>query len=179
MGLLAMAFAWFALPRDEASTPRRLDLLGFALILPGLALLLHGLVALAHGTDGPLIGLLLSFLLLGGFVVHALRARHGALIDLRLFAGRIFRAAAVTQFLSNAINFGGQLLLPLYFLKVHDSSPGLTGLLLVPMALGMFVSLPVMGRLSERFGARVISGTGAGLALLGTVPFSLAGPGTS
>ena len=36
----------------------------------------------------------------------------------------------MTQFLSNAINFGGQLLLPRYFLQVRGASPGLTGLLL-------------------------------------------------
>ena len=42
----------------------------------------------------------------------------------------------------------------------------------------MFVALPIMGRLSERFGARMISGSGAAIALLGTVPFALAGPQT-
>ena len=183
VGALAVVFAWLVLPRDETTTPRRLDLLGFALISPGLVLLLHGLAALAHGPDGgpngPPYGLILSVLLLAAFAVHAMRARHMALIDLRLFAGRTFQAAAATQFLSNAISFGGQLLLPLYFLKIHGASPALTGLLLAPMALGMFFSLPVMGRLSERFGARMISGSGAGIALIGTLPFALAGPETS
>ena len=173
VGVLAVAFALHALPRDEATTPRRLDLLGFALISPGLALLLHGLAGLAHGTDGPSYGLLLSVVLLVGFVAHSLRAPGAALIDLRLFTGRIFRAAAATQFVSNAINFGGQLLLPLYFLQIRMASPALTGLLLAPMALGMFFALPLMGRLSERFGARAISGSGAGLAMLGTVPFGI------
>ncbi len=36
-----------------------------------------------------------------------------------------------------------------------------------------------MGRLSERFGARAISGTGAALSLIGTIPFALAGADTS
>ncbi|MSP05246.1 MAG: DHA2 family efflux MFS transporter permease subunit [Acetobacteraceae bacterium] len=179
VGVLAIFCAWFVLPRDDVTVPRRLDLLGFLMISPGLALLLHGLAALALGDATAPIGLLLSVILLGGFILHALRARNTALIDLRLFTGRTFRAAAMTQFLSNAINFGGQLLLPLYFLKVRGASPGLTGLLLAPMALGMFFALPVMGRLSERFGARMISGAGAGIALLGTVPFALAGPETS
>jgi MFS family permease len=95
------------------------------------------------------------------------------LIDLRLFAGPVFRAAAATQFLSNAINFGGQLLMPLYFLKLRGTPPGLTGLLLAPMGLGVFFALPVMGRLSERYGARMISGGGALIALVGTLPFAL------
>ena len=49
VGLIAICFAWFALPRDEITTARRLDLIGFAMISPGLALLLQGLVSWAHG----------------------------------------------------------------------------------------------------------------------------------
>jgi EmrB/QacA subfamily drug resistance transporter len=179
VGLLAIAFAWRVLPRDETTLARRLDLLGFLLLSPGLALLLQGLVSLAHGDGGFPVGLPVSLLLLAGFVVHATRRPAAALIDLRLFARRVFRAAAATQFLSNALNFGGQLLMPLYFLNVRGASPGVTGLLVAPTALGMFIALPVMGRLSERFGARAISGSGALVALIGTLPFALAGPDTS
>jgi EmrB/QacA subfamily drug resistance transporter len=176
IGLLAIAFAWRVLPKDEATTPRRLDLAGLLLISPGLALLLESLVSLAH--DNPLAPYTLagSLVLLGGFAAHALRRPATALIDLRLFRGKVFRAAAATQFLSNAINFGGQLLMPLFFLQLRQASPGTTGLLLAPMGLGVFFALPIMGRLSERFGARTVSGAGAAIAFLGTLPFALAGP---
>jgi MFS family permease len=175
VGMAALAFAWKVLPRDEVTTPRRLDIAGFAMVSPGLALLLYGLVSAAHGEPGALPTLIISVILLTGFAFRALRWPSTALIDLRLFAGRTFRAAAATQFLSNAINFGGQLLMPLYFLKLREMSPGLTGLLLAPMALGVFFALPIMGRMSERFGARAISGTGSAIALLGTLPFALGG----
>jgi MFS family permease len=115
-----------------------------------------------------------SAVLLAAFAWHALRRPATALIDLRLFRTQTFRAAAATQFLSNAINFGGQLLMPLYFLKLRGLPPSVTGLLLMPMGLGVFFALPIMGRLSERFGARAISGTGAALSLIGTIPFALA-----
>ena len=178
VGLVAIAFAWMVLPRDEVTTTRRLDLLGFAMISPGLALLLQGLVSLAHGNPEAPFSLLASAALLAAFAWHALRQPATALIDLRLFRGQTFRAAAATQFLSNAINFGGQLLMPLYFLKLRGLPPSLTGLLLMPMGLGVFFALPIMGRLSERFGARAISGTGAALSLIGTLPFAFAGPDT-
>ena len=174
VGVLAICFAWFALPRDEITSSRRLDLLGFAMISPGLALLLQGIVSLAHGESTAALSLLASAGLLAGFAVHARRRPATALIDLRLFRGKIFRAAAGTQFLSNAINFGGQLLLPLWFLEIHGSPPALTGLLLLPMGLGIFLALPVMGRLSERFGARAISSAGAALSLIGTLVFVFA-----
>jgi EmrB/QacA subfamily drug resistance transporter len=178
VGLVAIAFAWMVLPRDEITTARRLDLLGFAMISPGLALLLQGLVSLAHGNPEAPFSLVASLALLLAFGWHARRHPATALIDLRLFRGKTFRAAAATQFLSNAINFGGQLLMPLYFLKLRGLPPSLTGLLLVPMGLGVFFALPIMGRLSERFGARAISGTGAALSLAGTLPFAFAGTDT-
>jgi EmrB/QacA subfamily drug resistance transporter len=174
VGLVAICFAWFALPRDEITSSRRLDLVGFMMISPGLAFLLQGLVALAHGERTAPLSLLASATLLAAFTRHALRHPITALVDLRLFRSPIFRAAAATQFLSNAINFGGQLLLPLWFLNVRAASPSATGLMLFPLGLGIFCGLPIMGRLSERFGARAISGAGAALSLLGTIPFAFA-----
>ena len=178
VGVAAIAFAWMVLPQDEVTTTRRLDLLGFAMVSPGLALLLQGLVSLAHGNQEASFSLAASAVLLMAFAWHALRRPATALIDLRLFGARTFRAAAATQFLSNAINFGGQLLMPLYFLNVRSLPPSMTGLLLMPMGLGVFFALPIMGRLSERFGARAISGTGAALSLIGTIPFVFAGADT-
>jgi EmrB/QacA subfamily drug resistance transporter len=174
VGVLAICFAWFALPRDEATLGRRLDLVGFAMISPGLALLLQGLVTLAHGDVEAVFSLVASIVLLASFTWYALRDPANALIDLRLFRGSVFRAAAATQYLSNAINFGGQLLLPLWFLNVRGESPAITGMMLAPLGLGIFFALPIMGRLSERFGARVISGAGAALSMVGTLPFVFA-----
>ena len=174
VGLLAICFAWFALPRDEITTARRLDLVGFAMVSPGLARRLLGLVSWARGDITAPLSLLASATRLAGFVRHAVRHPVTALIDLRLFRGRVFRAAAATQFLSNAINFGGQLLLPFWFLQVRQATPSATGLMLFPLGLGTFCGLPIMGRLSERFGARAISGGGALLSYIGTLPFAFA-----
>ncbi len=175
VGLIAILFAWRVLPRDAPAAPRRLDLLGLAMISPGLALLMESLVALSHQQPSAPYSLVASLILLGGFVWHALRRPAAALIDLRLFRGRVFRAAAATQFLSNAINFGGQLMMPLFFLNLRGLPPSQTGLMLAPMGLGVFFALPLMGRLSERLGARLTSGSGALIALIGTLPFAVAG----
>ena len=39
-----------------------------------------------------------------------------------------------------------------------------------PLGAGMLCSYPLMGTLTEKFGCRSVSATGAGLALLGTLP---------
>src|SRR5258708_26461372 len=84
VGLIAICFAWFALPRDEITSARRLDLIGFAMISPGLALLLQGLVSLAHGNPMAPLSLIASALLLAGFTRHALPPPPPALLVLML-----------------------------------------------------------------------------------------------
>ena len=178
IGIVAIAFAARVLPKDEGVVARRLDILGLALVSPGLALLLEGFVSLASGGLIAPMSLVLSALLLACYVRHWRRSPGVALIDLGLFHGAVFRASAATQFLSHAVNFGGQLLLPLYFLEARGLTPAETGLMLAPMGLGFFLALPTMSRLSERLGARAISGAGAAFAFAGTLPFALAGPDT-
>jgi EmrB/QacA subfamily drug resistance transporter len=179
IGLLAMALAWRILPSDAHEThPRSFDLLGFLLLSPALAMLLHSLESLGLGVsnrqlDG--IELAASLALLGGFLWHGLRRGKSALIDLRLFRNRTFSAAASTQFLGNGIMLGGQLIFPLYLLMAGGRSPSSAGLLLASTGLGLLCTYPLLGRLTERFGPRRVSSTGALIALVGTLPFAFVG----
>jgi EmrB/QacA subfamily drug resistance transporter len=176
IGILAISLAGWILPRDHRSAQvRNFDLPGFLLLSPGLVLLLYSLESLSASSSGDLLdlsALALSIGLLICFAVYAKGRAGGALIDLRLFRNATFAAAAVTQFLSNAVSIGGQMLLPLYLLSVPKISPTETGLLLAPAGLGMLCSYPSMGPLTERYGARRISATGACVALVGTLPFA-------
>ena len=177
IGLLAMLLAIRILPQDVSEGQTRpFDLVGFLLLPPGLVLLLHSLERLSMSASESSMGeLLLAIVLLSGFARHARRLGPAALVDLGLFRRRTFSAAASVQFLSNAVSFGGQMLLPLYLLEVLHKSPGSTGLLLVPAGLGALCSYPLMGTLTERFGLRAVSFSGAALAFLGTLPFALGG----
>jgi EmrB/QacA subfamily drug resistance transporter len=177
IGVIATVLAAWILPSDAHETERRtFDLTGFLLLSPGLVLLLYSLETLggrrARGTE---IELAAAFVLLAAFLRHGIRRGRAALIDVQLFRHPTFSAAASTQFLTNALSYGGQLLLPLYLLTVRSQSPSSTGLLLAPVGLGMMCSFPMMGTLTERFGPRVVSSTGAVVALLGTLPFALFG----
>lgn len=178
IGVLATFLAWRILPRDsEETNPRAFDTVGFLLLSPALALLLHSLERLSAAPKGWFgeAELAASLVLLGAFLVHGKRRGRAALIDLSLFRSRTFSAAASTQFLSNCVSFGGQMLLPLYLLMVAGKSPAGAGILLAPIGLGMLCTLPLMGSLTERFGPRRVSSGGAFVALLGTLPFALFG----
>jgi EmrB/QacA subfamily drug resistance transporter len=180
VGVLAIILAAWLLPADSHETRSRpLDLLGFLLLSPGLALLMHATERLSAGPMklGSHLEWLAALALIAGFVLHGRRLGPLALVDLRLFRHRRFSASALTQFLTNGIAFGGQMLLPLYLLLVRRVTPTQAGLLMAPAGLGMLCVMPVVGRLVERFGSRRVAVVGAVVALLGTLPFALGGLG--
>jgi len=116
-----------------------------------------GLVSWAHGDATAPLSLLVSLLLLAAFIWHALRHPATALIDPRLFRGPVFRAAASTQFLSNALNFGARCCCRCGSRRcarrrrAHRPDAFSDG-------AGSVLRTADHGRLSERFGARTISG---------------------
>jgi EmrB/QacA subfamily drug resistance transporter len=170
VGVLAIVLAVLFLPNDREETRQRnLDLVGFALLSPGLVLFLYGSDHMGERIGQ--ITLALSVVLLAMFFKAAVRKGDRALIDLRLFRGKTFAAATVTQFMSNGISFAGQMLIPIYLIRACGRSPSATGWLLAPLGLGMICSYPWMGALTQRFGIRKVSAGGAFLALVGTLPF--------
>ncbi|MBE1160920.1 DHA2 family efflux MFS transporter permease subunit [Dyella acidiphila] len=168
-GVLAIVLAslFLASDRDDIR-PRQLDWLGLLLLSPALAIFLFGSDHLGQAS-GPL-AMLAAAVLLGLFFWNARRKGDHALIDLRLFKGKVFSAAAVTQFLSNGALFAGQMLIPIYLIRACGRSPGEMGWLLAPLGLGMLCTYPLMGALTQRLGIRKVSAGGALLALAGTLP---------
>jgi DHA2 family lincomycin resistance protein-like MFS transporter len=78
-----------------------------------------------------------------------------ALLDLRTFRHRIFTTASALMMLMMVMLLGTIVLLPIYMQDVQRLTPLATGLLLLPGGLLMGLLGPVVGRLYDRFGARV------------------------
>ena len=170
IGLLAILMAAIFLPDDRAEArPRDLDWVGFALLSPGLALFLYG----AHRIDAVegRVAFSVSLAFLAAFFWTANRKPDRALIDLRLFKGRVFPASAMTQFLNNGVSFAGQMLIPVFLIGGFGRSPGEMGWMLAPMGMGMLCSYPMMGAMTKRFGIRRVSASGSFVGMLGTLPF--------
>lgn len=168
IGALGVGLAALILPDDrEERQPRDFDLTGFVLLSPGLVLFLYSTDHLT-GAAG-LAALIGSVILLSAFVRRAMVKGASALVDLRLFRRREFSAAVIIQFFSNGINFSGQMLVPLFLMQACRLSPSEAGMLLSPLGIGLLCSYPLVGLLTERFGARAISASGAVVALTGTL----------
>jgi EmrB/QacA subfamily drug resistance transporter len=167
--LAGIVMAALFLPDDTGERrARAFDGRGFVLLSPGLVLFLYGSDHLQQTTGRVLLGA--AALLLGLFVRHGIKKGEGALLDLELFQRKVFATAASTQFLSNGVSYAAQMLVPFYLISVCGKSPSETGLMLAPLGLGMVCIYPLMGKLTQRFGIRWVSASGAALALVGLAP---------
>jgi MFS family permease len=170
VGALAFALALRLLPPDRDQTQSQVfDWAGLALLSPGLVLFLY---AMDHmGERAGLAALAAAAMMLGMFIRSATRKGDRALLDLRLFKGRTFATAAAAQFLSNGVSFSGQMLIPIFLIRVCGRTAAEMGWLMAPLGLGMLCTYPSMGALTRHFGIRRLSAGGALLALVGTLPF--------
>ena len=109
--------------------------------------------------------------LIAVFVWHAARKGNAALIDLRLFGNSVFSTSAATQFLSNGVFYARQFLVPLFLITGCALTANRAGWLMAALGVGMLGSFPLVGTLTDRFGCRAVSAGGAGLALVGVLPF--------
>lgn len=176
LGLLGAYLAHTRLPAGETASRTRLDVVGLALLSPGIALLTYGVSALgrAHGALGPRVYLPLAaaLVLVTAFALDARRRPRTALLDLTLFRHRAVGAALVTYLLASFGSFGAQLVLPLYYQQVRGESPARAGLLIAPQGLGMLLTLPQVGRLTDRFDHGKLVIAGVLTTLLGTYAFT-------
>lgn len=179
----ALLLARRIMPPDARSDPGPLDVRGLALLAPALVALSYGLHRMTVGTgltDGTALGSLgLGVTALVAFAVHALRSTAlSPVLDLRLFGHRALAAAATLNFMSRMTIFGATLLIPLYYQVVRGEPALVAGLLLAPQSLGTMLALPLVGRLTDRVGARPVVLAGVAVTALGALAYTRLGAHT-
>ncbi|MEN3308373.1 MAG: hypothetical protein V7603_4575 [Micromonosporaceae bacterium] len=181
--LAALAASWRIMPTARAAGRSRLDALGLLLLSPAFAAIVYGLAeAGQHGGFADrraVVPLAAGAALLVAFVLRALRMAGPPLIDLRLFRRRGFASATAVAFLAGTVLFGAMGALPLYFQQVRGFTALHTGLLMVPMGVGMGISLVAAGRLSDRLAPRPIALVGLALSALASLVYTQLGAHTS
>ncbi|AXI81474.1 MDR family MFS transporter [Peterkaempfera bronchialis] len=174
LGALALLVVTATLHLPKVRSTARIDYLGAVLLTVGITSLV--LITTWGGqqydwTSGQILGLgALALLSLVGFV-WAERHAEEPMLPLGLFSNRNFTLVSVIGFLVGFTMFGSVTFLPLYQQSVQGASATNSGLLLMPMMLGMLVVSLVVGQAVTRTGRyRIfpILGTGvmAGGALL-------------
>jgi EmrB/QacA subfamily drug resistance transporter len=182
IGAIALALAWRMLPKTDSGAAGRLDVVGLGLLSGGSTAVVYGLSELAThpSVTAPTVlwPIVAGLALCAVFCWHALRIER-PLLDIRLYANRVFAAASLTTFALGASLFGAMILVPLYYQEVRHESVIVTGLLVGPQGLGMLLVMPLVGRLTERFGGGRISIVGVLILCVGTIPLAFVGASTS
>ncbi|MFO7317837.1 MAG: DHA2 family efflux MFS transporter permease subunit [Bacilli bacterium] len=112
------------------------------------------------------------------YLVYAWKKNDQALIPLSLFKSKNFSASFVSLFLAGFATNGPMLLLPMFFQNVKGLSVIESALWLVPQGIGMLVARPLVGKLTDQFGARLVVLPSIVISLLGTLPFVYFDSGT-
>jgi EmrB/QacA subfamily drug resistance transporter len=187
IGVAAFLLAVRILPADPGPAQRtrtRLDVTGLALLGPGVAAIVLALSRTADRGRAAswevLVPLAVGAVLLAGYVIHARRVRRTPpLVDLRMFARRSFTASVTVMALVGLATFASLFILPLYYQQVRGHDAATAGLLLAPLGVGAAISMPLSGRLSDRYGSRGLALAGAVVAALSAVAFTQIGAQTN
>jgi EmrB/QacA subfamily drug resistance transporter len=181
IGIVAIALAVIVLPRDRPQPAHKLDWLGMALLSPGLTALIYGLAESSSGGFGATkswLPILAGGALIAAFLAHSWRAE-APLIDVKTFTHTRAGAAAGTFMLFAIAFFGSLLLIPLYYQTVRGASALQSGLLLAPQGVGAMITMPLAGRLTDRYGPTRWPACGIPLLVIGIAPFAFVTATTS
>jgi EmrB/QacA subfamily drug resistance transporter len=155
VGIAALAVTASALRLSYTRLQHRVDYLGAALLVAGVSCLLlattWGGTQYAWGSP-TIVGLVVAaVVLLAAFVVQESRASEPVL-PLRLFRERVFSVGAALSGITGLAMFGAIAFLPLYLQVVQGASATNSGLLMLPLVIGLLGSAVVSGRMISRSG---------------------------
>ena len=160
--VVALAAGAYLLPKSKDPSHPRLDLVGAGLSIIGLMSLVYGII------EGPTEGwtstkILTAFgiaiVVLAAFAWWELKSSH-PMLNLSVFDNPRFSAASLGLMLIFFAMFGATFLLTQYLQDIMGFSALKAGAALLPWAGIMLVLAPLSARLAERFGTKLVMGTG-------------------
>jgi EmrB/QacA subfamily drug resistance transporter len=174
-GLVSGIAAIYLLPLPRRIEPRQFDWIGLGWLSLATVVLVEGVASLQHSgllspwTLGQL-GLALVSVLL--FLRHALRL-DAPLINPRLFGERTFAMGSIVSFSYGFGLYASTYLVPVFLQNVLSYQAAAAGMALLPSGIALVLTLPLAGRLADRFAAKHV--TIAGLLAFGAsfVAFAL------
>jgi EmrB/QacA subfamily drug resistance transporter len=176
IGALGLAWGMYFIPSGRGQeTAERFDYRGAAAFMLGLVALL---LALNQGHEWgwasrPILLLFAaSAALLIWFVLLELRTRQ-PMLDLSLFANRVFSAATAAAIFNYICMYTIAFLMPFYLIQGRGLNSARAGLLLTVQPLVMAVAAPISGTISDRIRSSLPSSIGMAILAGGSLFMSL------
>ncbi len=176
IGILAITLMILKLPDfTSANVKAKFDFIGITLLGASSAALIYGIAQAAKRStfnNSTTIGYVVAGVaILAIYIIYASIKKEQAILPLHLFKLKNFIAVMIGLFLAGIATNGPMLLLPLFFQNIKGFSVLNTGLILIPQGLGMLIARPLIGKLTDKLGARNVVLVSLTLAIVGTIPF--------
>ncbi|ANZ66211.1 MDR family MFS transporter [Secundilactobacillus paracollinoides] len=174
--LIALVLIAWKMPNYPAQNKQaKLDLIGTLLLIAATSSMIYGVVKAAH-TASFSNHTTVTFLIAGAvalvlYVLWAAIRGDRAVLPLKLFKFQSFDGSVIGLFIAGTVLNGAMLLLPLYFQNVRGMSVIMAALALVPQGVGMLISRPMTGRLTDSIGAKYVVLVSCLITFVGTIPF--------
>lgn len=159
-------------PFDKES---KLDIFGIiVLALMNVVLIISITEAAEHASfnnTSTILWMCSGFSLVMIYLVHDRISKKQTVLPINLFRRKTFLAASSGLFLANIAIMGPMLILPLFFINIHDMTPIQASLALIPQGIGMLITRPLIGKMIDRIGAKFVVIVSLLISLIGSVPF--------
>jgi len=160
IGIMAVILGLLYL-KDAGRAKTVIDLLEMVLMAGPLSLLSFGAVDFAGQGLGyfNLTLMILGVMMVPIFIVYELRSTN-PMLDLRVFSDRVLRYSLLAAFFMSLGYLSVVFMVIMYLQGVRGLSPLDASLLLIPGYLVGSILSPLMGKLSDNYGARIIASIG-------------------
>lgn len=150
---LAVVLAFLHLPANHRRV--RIDWLGAAFVIMSVGPLL--LIAeqgreWGWGSTGAWTCYIIGAVGILAFILTELRMKDDALIPMKLFTSQTFSMATIMGVFVGFAMFGGMMTIPLYLQLVLGATPTESGLLMLPMIIGMMSASMISGQIMSKTG---------------------------
>lgn len=195
-GLVITAFGWRAIfsimipftvisligggitiKQKTAPSKLTLDITGTLLVMAGFFFLIYGITSLDSFSEKPfqvIICLVLGILSLGVFCLHA-KKKDEPLIRLNVFKNSVFNWHLLSYIFMQIVFLGFSFVLSNYLQIVCEESAFVTGLCLLPGAMGQAILSICSGMILDKYGAKKPIYFGSILAIIGCGLFFVTG----
>lgn len=155
IGLAALSAIAVRLHLPVKRSPHKVDYAGAALLAVSVVTLL--LATVWGGVDYPwgslqIVGLFVASAVFAGLFVWRERYAAEPILPLELFNNSVFRVTSILSFLVGVVMFGALIFLPEYQQIVRGDSATKSGLMLLPLVVGIMAASITSGRLISKLG---------------------------